>query len=165
VRGDLLRAPLQLQFGLHHLTQLLVALQAGLADPPGPLPGSGMGQVAVIDVLVVRAQVAAQLAADRGRRPVQAPGDLAGTVPVAAQGRDPLAFQQRQVPARARRLGQPDRWDPAVLGPPPVAGLAGDPHQPARRHRPDSGLEQLPVLGLDLQLALASSSAHPHTPF
>jgi hypothetical protein len=157
--------PELLEFGLHHRPQLLVAVQAGLARPAGPLPGAGMGQVAVIDVLVMRAQVAAQLSADCRRRAAQAPSDLSHAVPVAAQGRDPLAFQQRQIPARPRRLGQPDRWDPAVLGPPPVAGLAGDPHHLAGRHRPDAGLEQVPVLGLDLQLALAPSPAHSHTPF
>jgi len=57
VRGDLLRAPLQLQLGLHDGAQPRVAGQASVALAASPLPGAGVGQVTVVDVVVVRAQV------------------------------------------------------------------------------------------------------------
>jgi hypothetical protein len=66
VRGDLLGAPLQLKLGLHDGAHLRVAGQASVVLAAGPLSGTSVGQVTVVDVVVVRAQVAAQLAADRG---------------------------------------------------------------------------------------------------
>jgi hypothetical protein len=56
----------------------------------------------------------------------QSAGDLADTESAAAQGGDPLALQQGEEPAGAGGLGQPRRWQSAVLGPPAVAGLAAD---------------------------------------
>src|SRR3954447_22317364 len=106
----------------------------------------------------------AQLPADRRRGPSQPAGDLADAESSFAQGGDPLSFQQGQVPARASRLGQPSRWEPAVLPPPPVAGLAPDAQQLAGGDRADAGVQQLPVLGLDIKLSFAAPPSHSHTP-
>src|SRR3954469_2210570 len=123
-----------------------------------------MGQVAVVDPAVVWPQVAAQLAADRGWGATEPASDLPYGQPAAAQGGDPLPLQQREEPARAGGLGQPGRWQAAVLRSPPVAGLATDAQQLARRHGADARLQQLPVLGLQIQLTLPASPSHPHTP-
>jgi hypothetical protein len=53
VGGDLLRAPLQLQLGLHLRTQLGVFQQPRPARPARALPGTGMGQITVIATAVV----------------------------------------------------------------------------------------------------------------
>ena len=72
----------------------MVLVEPGTADPAGALPGAGVGEVAVIDVVVMGAQVAAQLAADRRRRTPEPSGDLAHAMAATVQGRDALAFQQ-----------------------------------------------------------------------
>jgi hypothetical protein len=59
---------------------------------------------------------------------------------------------------------QPVRRDAAVLGAPPIPGLAADPDQPARLHRAHPGDQQLPVPGLHLQLTLPATTTHRHTP-
>jgi hypothetical protein len=64
IRGDLFRAPLQFQLGLDLCSQICVLQQATVAWAPSSLPRPGMGQVAVVDVPIVRKDVAAQLAAD-----------------------------------------------------------------------------------------------------
>jgi hypothetical protein len=110
--------------------------------------GTGVRQVGVVDALVVRTYVALQLPRNRRRFPAQPTRDLAHPVAMLAQCGDSLPLQQRQVPRRPGPLGHPVRGDAAPLGPPPVSGLAADPHLAARLSRPDTGEDQLPVLVL-----------------
>jgi hypothetical protein len=162
---DLLRAPVQLQLLLHHGAQRVIADQL-----PGPLaarvrPGARVGQVGVIDALVVRAHVPPQLPRDGRRRPAEPAGDLAYAMTAVAQRGDPLPFQPRQVPRGAGILGHPGGRDAASLGPPPVAGLPADPYLAARLNCPDAGEDQSPVRILEFQLPLATPSPqlHPFT--
>src|SRR3954449_9470495 len=87
-----------------------------------------MGQVAVVDPAVVRPQVAAQLAADRGWGATEPASDLPYGQPAAAQGGDPLPLQQREEPAPAGGIGQP--------GPGPAPAPAGRAPGPTGRPRP-----------------------------
>jgi hypothetical protein len=59
VARDLFRAPLQQQLGLDLHAQLLVDQQARSARPPRALSGACVGQVAVVDALVMVEGVAA----------------------------------------------------------------------------------------------------------
>src|SRR6185295_15951243 len=109
-------------------------------------------------------EMPAQLPRDRRRCPPDSAGDLADTVPVLAQGRDALAFQQRQVARRACLLSHPRRWQTTRLGAPPIPGLAADPDLPAGLDGGHPTQDQLPVLVLQHQAPLAASSRHLHTP-
>lgn len=159
VSGDLPGAPLQVEPAL----DLGVEPQLWPARPLGPLPGAVMGEVGVVDALVVFEHVAAQFATDGRWRSVKPFGDLTYAQAAFAQGGDALALQQRQVAARVHGLGHPLRWQAAVFRPPPVAGLPADPKLPAGLDRAHSGLRQSPVLRLDLEPALTSPPRHQHT--
>lgn len=76
-----------------------------------------------------------------------------------------MPFQPRQVPRREGCLGQPDRRDTPVLGPPPVSGLASNPDSPTRLDGADAAVEQSPVFAFESELSLASTSSHSHTPY
>jgi hypothetical protein len=56
----------------------------------------------------------------------------------------------RSLAAGGDRLGQPPRWQTALLGSPPVAGLAADAQQRARGDCADAGLQEPSVLGLEI---------------
>src|SRR5260370_42235630 len=64
-RGDLLRAPLQLQLRLHLSPQPGICQQLTAARAARPLPRPGMRQITVIDAQVMRAHVPEQLLAHR----------------------------------------------------------------------------------------------------
>jgi hypothetical protein len=104
-----------------------------------------MGQVAVIAAVMFK-RVALQLTAHRRGRAAETTGDLAHAQAVTAQGGDALAFEQREVAVGAGVLRQALRWQPAVLRPPPVAGLATDAQLLTRLDRANPGLDQPPVL-------------------
>ena len=89
---------------------------------------------------------------------------LAHAQPAAAQRRDPLPLQLRQIPAGPIGLAHPQRREAAPLGPPPIAGLAPDPHLSAGFDRANTVEDQSPVLVFDRQLPLASPSPELHTP-
>jgi hypothetical protein len=75
IRGDLLRASLQLQLGVHLGAQLRIVDQARPARPPSSLSGAGVGEIAVVAAAVARQSVAAQLAPDRRPCPPNRSGD------------------------------------------------------------------------------------------
>lgn len=161
--GDLLRAPLQVQLGLHLGSELGIRGQLGASGTSGPLAAAVMGQVGVVSAVVVRAAVAAQLPADRRRCPPEQAGYLPDRQAAATQRGNPPTLQQRQVPARTRGLGEIVRLQATVLRPPPVARLAPDPKAPACLNAADPGRQKAPVLGLELQPALTSPPRHQHS--
>src|SRR4029453_10184222 len=92
--------------------------------------------------------VAAQLARDRRRRPIDPPGDLAHPAALSVEDRDLLALSERQVAPRQRRPA--DRWHPATLTKPPDADRRRHPGGPpalvARHPAGDRRPEPLPIL-------------------
>ena len=149
-------------FGLDLSPQLLVNEQPRSAWPARTLPGASVGQVSVVDAVVMGQRVAAQLTA-HGRR---------GTGPAARRS------HAHQGPARAawRSADAPEETGTGSTAPPPRSPPAEDHRSPpaidtrscgrypeprrprAFRHR----LKQLPVGRLDLEPALTSSSRHQH---
>jgi hypothetical protein len=80
--GVLLGAAVQLQLPVDDLAQLLVDREAASSVPMDPFPELGHGRDhPLVDPAVMGAEVAAQLPADRRRRPAQPPGDLPHTQP------------------------------------------------------------------------------------
>jgi hypothetical protein len=76
VSGDLLRAPLQVELGLHLPLELEVRGQLGASGTSSPFKAPVVGQVGVVSAVVVRAAVAPQLPADCRRRPSEQAGYL-----------------------------------------------------------------------------------------
>jgi hypothetical protein len=70
--------------------------------------------------MVVRRAIAAQLLADRRRRPIKQRRDLPNARTTRTQHRDPLTFQQRQISAAPDIFSKSLRRDTTVLGPPPT---------------------------------------------
>lgn len=161
--GDLLRAPLQVELGLHLGLQLEVRGQLGASRTSYPLADSVVGQVGVVSAVVVRSAVVPQLLTDCRRRPSERAGNLPDFQTAATQRRD-SPLQQRQVTARARGLREIVRSHATVLSPPPIARLAPDPQLPARFYAARPGRQKPPVLGLWLQSALASPAVYRRTP-
>ncbi|GAA4033347.1 hypothetical protein GCM10022232_93950 [Streptomyces plumbiresistens] len=161
--GDLLRAPLQVELGLHLGFELGVRGQLEASRTSGSFAAAVVSQVGVVSAVVVRAAVAPQLPADRRRCPPEQAGYLPDGQAAATQRGDPSALQQRQVPARTRGFREIVGLQTAILHPPPVARLTPDAELPARLDSAHPSRQEAPVLGLEFQSALASPPRHQHS--
>jgi len=115
--ADLLRAPLLGQPVDDERAQHRVAGEFRLFGPPTPLRGEDLRVERA--VLACRVQVAAQLTADRRRRPTQRLTDHGRTVTAAGHVGDPHPFVLGQEPGRDRTNSERfQRWhdlDRAIL--------------------------------------------------
>ncbi len=161
----LLRAPALLELAGHCRPQLRVDQQATGPTAAGSLCSTGVGKIRVVDAAVVGQSVAAQLAADGRHVPTQTPPDLPHRQPALTQRSDTLPLEQAQISIRPLILGHHQRRHPTVLVAPPIPGLAPDPDPARRLDRTDTDQDQLPILRLHTQAALAPSSRHQHIPF
>lgn len=161
--GDLLRAPLEIELGLHLGFELGVRGQLGASGTSGSFAAAVVGQVGVVSAVVVRAAVAPQLPTHRRWRPPEQAGYLPDGQTAATQRGDPSALQQRQVPARRRGFRKVVGLQATILRPPSVARLAPDAELPARLDAAHPSRQEAPVLGLEFQSALASPPRHQHS--
>ena len=156
----LLRAPALPQKLTDRVVQHTIAGQAPLTRPPHPCDRRALSGMRPIATMLVT--VAAQLAADRGRRTAELPGDRAHALTRPEQISDPDPLIRRQIPLTAnfllnslhRRIvpfppdGIPDR--PPVT--PPNTGLAMHTNLSARlavtRPRSDQRRPSSPLLSL-----------------
>ncbi len=99
VGGDLLRAPLQIEFLRYHRPQLQVVSETGRRRTLGPLSSSGVSEVAVVAPTVMDGKVPSKLNVRSSRSPAKAPGDFSCTMASLGQCGDPMSLETRQVPA------------------------------------------------------------------
>ncbi|WP_281154014.1 hypothetical protein [Streptomyces sp. HYC2] len=92
--GDLFRAPLLIELGLHLGSQLGIYCRLRATRTPGSFPAAVVGQVGVIDAVAVWTAVAPQLTADRRRRPAEPGSYLPDRQATLAQRGNPPAFRQ-----------------------------------------------------------------------
>lgn len=74
--ADLLRTPGVLKFRLHQVTQLAIADEDAGSLPPLVVAGTSMREVRVVEAVIVRFKVPAQLAGHGRRRAADPTGDL-----------------------------------------------------------------------------------------
>ena len=93
VGSDLLRAPLQIELGLHLRPQVKVGGQLRSARPHSPLTAAMMRQVRVVPAIVMRSAVTTKLPTDRRR----------GTT----EPRSYLPYRQAAIAQRGNSYGYP----------------------------------------------------------
>lgn len=147
--ADLLGAPVEFELAVDDRPELCVAGQPPGPATLGPLTGAGVGEVAVVDAVVVRSNAAPKLTADRRGRPLEAACDLPDPQALGAERGDPLPLEPRQVALTTDGLGDAQWRQPSAFDPPPVSRLAADAKEPTRLDGSDSASRQPPILVLD----------------